>query len=226
MKNINSYIRRKNGEERIDYIDDALIDILKPTYGIIIYQEQIMQIASTMAGYSLAEADLLRKAMSKKKESILIAEKEKFISNSIKLGHDKDKVEKVYNLILKFAEYGFNRAHSVAYSKIAFEMAYLKAHYYKYFMKNLLSMVKGSSKTATYIYECKEAGVEILKPSVISSMSDYAVEDLGLRFPLSAIKNLGVNAVNTIIEERKNGNYKDIFDFVKRVYGKSVNKKT
>ena len=226
MKNIDSYIRRKNGLEKIDYIDDSLIDILKPTYGIIVYQEQIMQIASTMAGYSLAEADLLRKAMSKKKEEILLAEKEKFIVNSVKLGHEKSKVEKVYNLILKFAEYGFNRAHSVAYSKIAFEMAYLKAHYYKYFMKNLLSMVSGSDKTATYIYECKEAGLEILKPSVLTSGNDYNVEELGLRFPLSAIKNLGVNAVNTIVSERKNNNYKDIFDFVKRVYGKSVNKKT
>ena len=226
MKNIDSYIRRKNGLEKIDYIDDSLIDILKPTYGIIIYQEQIMQIASVMAGYSLAEADLLRKAMSKKKESILIAEKERFTKNSINLGHDKDKVEKVYNLILKFAEYGFNRAHSVAYSKIAFEMAYLKAHYYKYFMKNLLSMDKGSSKTLNYIYECKEAGIKILKPNVLNSTDNYIVESSGLRFPLSAIKNLGVNAVNTIINERKNGQYKDIFDFVKRVYGKSVNKKT
>ena len=226
MKNIDSYIRRKNGLEKIDYIDDSLIDILKPTYGIIIYQEQIMQIASTMAGYSLAEADLLRKAMSKKKESILIAEKEKFIKNSIALGHDKTKVEKVYNLILKFAEYGFNRAHSVAYSKIAFEMAYLKAHYYKYFMKNLLTMVRGTSKTSNYICECREAGVEILKPDVLVSTDSYIVEKSGLRFPLTAIKNLGVNAVNTIVNERDNGSYSDIFDFVKRVYGKSVNKKT
>jgi len=226
MKNIDSYIKRKNGLEKIDYIDDALVDILKPTYGIIIYQEQIMQIASVMAGYSLAEADLLRKAMSKKKESILINEREKFIKNSVELGHDKDKVEKVYNLILKFAEYGFNRAHSVAYSKIAFEMAYLKAHYYKYFMKNLLTKEKGTIKSANYIYECREAGVEILKPSIISSELDYTVEEFGIRFPLSAIKNLGINAVNTIIKERENENYKDIFDFVKRVYGKNVNKKT
>ena len=226
MKNIDSYIKRKNGLEKIDYIDDSLVDILKPTYGIIVYQEQIMQIASTMAGYSLAEADLLRKAMSKKKEEILIAEKERFINNSVKLGHDKAKVEKVYNMILKFAEYGFNRAHSVAYSKIAFEMAYLKAHYYKYFMKSLLTMSSGSDKTKEYIYECKEAGVEILKPSVLTSENNYKIEELGLRFPLSAIKNIGVTAVSTIIKERENGNYVDIFDFVKRVYGKSVNKKT
>ena len=226
MNNIDSFIKRKRGLEKIDYIDDALIDILKPTYGVIVYQEQIMQIASVMAGYTLAEADLLRKAMSKKKEEILLAEKEKFINNSIKLGHDKVKVEKVYNLILKFAEYGFNRAHSVAYSKIAFEMAYLKAHYYKYFMKNLLTMASGSTKTKEYIYECKEAKLEILLPSVLTSGKDYQIEDLGLRFPLSSIKNLGVSSVNAIVEERKNGLYVDIFDFVKRVYGKSVNKKT
>ena len=226
MKNIDSYIKRKNGQERIDYIDESLVEILKPTYGIIVYQEQIMQIASKMAGYSLAEADLLRKAMSKKKEDILIKERERFVNNSVKLGHERLKVEKVYNLILKFAEYGFNRAHSVAYSRIAYNMAYLKAHYYKYFMKNLLTMVSGSDKTSAYIYECKEAGLEILKPSVLMSDSNYKIEEFGLRFPLSAIKNLGVNAVNTIVNERKNGNYKDIFDFVKRVYGKSVNKKT
>ncbi len=226
MKNIDSYIKRKNGLEKIDYIDDSLVDILKPTYGIIVYQEQIMQIASIMAGYTLAEADLLRKAMSKKKEEILLAEKEKFINNSIKRGHERIKVEKVYNLILKFAEYGFNRAHSVAYSKIAFEMAYLKAHYYKYFMKNLLTMASGSDKTKEYIYECKEAGLEILKPNVLTSENNFKVEELGLRFPLSAIKNIGVTAVNTIIKEREKSNYTDIFDFVNRVYGKSVNKKT
>ncbi len=226
MKNIDSYIRRKNGLEKIDYIDESLVEILKPTYGVIVYQEQIMQIASAMAGYSLAEADLLRKAMSKKKEEILIAEKEKFINNSVKLGHDRAKVEKVYNLILKFAEYGFNRAHSVAYSKIAFEMAYLKSHYYKYFMKSLLTSAIGTEKVKEYIYECKEAGLEILKPSVLTSGNDYKIEDLGLRFPLSAIKNIGVTAVSTIIKEREKSNYTDIFDFVSRVYGKSVNKKT
>lgn len=226
MKNIDIYIKRKSGREKIDYFDDALTDILKPTYGIIVYQEQIMQIASKMAGYSLAEADLLRKAMSKKKSEILIKEREKFISNSVKLGFKEEKAEKVYNLILKFAEYGFNRAHSVAYSKIAYNMAYLKAHHYKYFMKNLLSMSSGSDKTSLYIYECKENKLEILKPDVLVSDNDYKIEEFGLRFPLSAIKNLGINAVNTIVLERKNGNYKDIFDFVRRVYGKSVNKKT
>ena len=225
MNNIDSFIKRKNGLEKIDYIDESLVDILKPTYGVIVYQEQIMQIASIMAGYSLAEADLLRKAMSKKKEEILISEKEKFINNSVKLGHDRTKVEKVYNLILKFAEYGFNRAHSVAYSKIAFEMAYLKAHYYRYFMKNLLTMVSGSTKTKEYIYECKESGLEILKPSVLTSENNYKIEELGLRFPLTAIKNIGVAAANAIIKERENGNYIDLFDFVSRVYGKGVNRK-
>ena len=161
-----------------------------------------------------------------KKEEILLKERERFITNSVKKGIDQTKAEKVYNLILKFAEYGFNRAHSVAYSRIAYNMAYLKANYYKYFMKNLLTMVSGSDKTSSYIYECKEAGLEILKPSVLTSDNNYKVEELGLRFPLSAIKNLGINAVNTIVNERENGVYKDIFDFVKRVYGKSVNKKT
>ena len=226
MKNIDSYIKRKNGLEKIDYFDPSLVEILKPTYGIIVYQEQIMQIASKMAGYSLAEADLLRKAMSKKKEDILIKEKEKFIKNSITLGHDEKVVTKVYDLILKFAEYGFNRAHSVAYSKIAYDMAYLKAHYYKYFMKNLLSMVSGSDKAINYIYECKEAHLNILSPSVNTSEYDYKIEEFGLRFPLSAIRNLGINAINTIITERNKKKFSDIYDFIGRVYGKSINKKT
>lgn len=226
MKNIDSYIKRKDGKEKIDYIDDSLVSILKPTYGVIVYQEQIMQIASVLAGYTLAEADLLRKAMSKKKEEILLSEKEKFVRQSVERGHEKEKVLKVYDLILKFAEYGFNRAHSVAYSMIAFQMAYLKAHYYKYFMKNLLSMVSGSDKVPTYIYEAKEFGVNVIKPSVISSMDTYRVSKEGLIYPLSGIKNVGVSAVKTIIDERNKSEFKDVFDFVSRVYGKSVNRKT
>ena len=153
MNNIDTYINRKKGLEQIDYIHDDLKPILSSTYGIIIYQEQIMQIASVMAGYSLAEADVLRKAMSKKKEDILIKEKDKFINNSIKRGYTKEISEKVYELVLKFASYGFNKAHSVSYAMIAYKMAYLKAHYYSVFMKNLLSMVIGSDiKTNEYTF--------------------------------------------------------------------------
>lgn len=227
MNNIDSYIKRKRGKQAIDYLDESLVDILKPTYGIIIYQEQIMQIANVMAGYSFAEADVLRRAMSKKKESVLLEEKEKFIKRSVERGYSKIKATQVYDLILRFASYGFNRAHSVAYSMIAYRMAYLKAYYPKYFMKNLLSMVVGSTvKTKEYIYECKLLDIDILLPDINYSGNSYEVCREGIRFPLSSIKNVGISASTSILEERTKGLYKDIFDFINRCYGKSVNRKT
>ena len=227
MDNIDTYIKRKQGKEKIDYIVPSLEKILKPTYGIIIYQEQIMQIAVTLAGYTLGEADILRKAMSKKKEDLLLSHKEKFINGCIKNGLDEKNATKVYELVLKFASYGFNRAHSVAYSMIAYKMAYLKTYYSKEFMKSLLSSVIGSEiKTKEYIYESKLLNIDILKPDINLSTNEYLIEEFGIRFPLTSIKNVGINAVNTIIEERKKGKFKDIFDFVKRTYGKSINKQT
>jgi DNA polymerase-3 subunit alpha len=227
MKNIDSYIKRKQGKEHIDYIHSDLEKILKPTYGIIVYQEQIMQIASILAGYSLGEADVLRRAMSKKKESLLLEEKNKFVLRSEKKGYDKKMATEVYDLILKFASYGFNRAHSVAYAMIAYKMAYLKANYTKYFMKGLLSMVIGSDiKTKEYIYECKLENINILKPDINLSSNEYIVEEFGIRYPLNNIKNIGMSAVKTILDERKKGKFLNIYDFIKRTYGKSINRKT
>ena len=227
MDNIDSYINRKKGLEKIDYIHPSLVDILKNTYGIIIYQEQIMQIASTMAGYSYGEADILRRAMSKKKESVMLSERDKFISSSIKNGYDENIANKVYDLILKFASYGFNRAHSVAYSMIAYKMAYLKARYPLYFMQELLTMVIGSEiKTKQYIYECNLNNIKILKPDINLSDKKYIVEENGIRYPLNNIKNVGIMAVEEIINKRNNKPFVDIFDFVKRTYGKSINRKT
>ncbi|MBP3460907.1 MAG: DNA polymerase III subunit alpha [Bacilli bacterium] len=226
MNNIDLFIKRKEGKEKIDYIDDRLEDILKPTYGIIVYQEQIMKISNIMANYSLGEADILRRAMSKKKEEMLLKEKDKFIDGSIKNGFKKETSIKVYNLILKFADYGFNRAHSYAYAIISYKMAYLKANYNKYFMKSLLDNVIGTISTKEYIYEAKINDIKILKPDINLSSNLYIVEKEGLRFPLSCIKNIGYNACITILEERKNGIFKDIFDFVNRVYSMKVNKKT
>ena len=214
MNNIDSYIKRKNNIEKIDYITDSLIPILKSTYGIIIYQEQIMQIANVMANYSLAEADLLRKAMSKKKEDILLKEKDKFINQSISNGYSKDVATKIYDLILKFASYGFNKAHSVSYAMIAYKMAYLKAHYYKIFMKNLLSMVIGSEiKTREYINICK---VSVLKPDINISELDYIIYNDNIVYPLTNIKSIGNAIASSIINERNKHKYEDIFDFVSR----------
>lgn len=224
MLNIDTYIKRKNCLEPYTIIE-PLKPILKSTYGIIIYQEQIMQIAHILANYSLAEADLLRKAMSKKKEDILLKEKDKFIKQTIKNGYSKEIAEEIYNLILKFASYGFNKAHSVSYALISYKMAYLKKYYYPYFIKNLLTMVIGSEiKTKEYLNECKNK-IEILKPNINLSDSDYIIKDNKLIYPLTNIKNIGSMIAKEIIEERKKGNFKDIFDFFKRCYGKSINNK-
>ena len=142
MNNIDLYIRRKRKIEKVDYFHDNLKEILKPTYGIIIYQEQIMQIASTMAGYTFAEADLLRRAMSKKKEEILLKERDKFIRGAVKKGYESSLANKIYDLIYKFADYGFNKSHSVSYAMISYKMAYLKAYYPVIFMKNLIVLQK------------------------------------------------------------------------------------
>ena len=227
MKNIDSYIRRKQGKEKIDYFHEDLKKILEPTYGIIVYQEQIMQIASTMAGYTFAEADLLRRAMSKKKEDILIKEKDKFISGAIKKGYDEKLAIKIYDLIFRFAEYGFNKSHTVAYAMISYRMAYLKAHYPRIFMKHLLSQaINSESKTKEYIYECKKYKINIEKPNINLSENTYKIIDDKIIYPLKNIKNVGINAVREILEEREKGKFKDIFDFVSRCYKGAVTIKT
>ena len=214
MSNIDSYIKRKNNLEKIDYIDDSLIPILKYTYGIIVYQEQIMQIANVMANYSYAEADILRKAMSKKQETVLLKEKDKFINQSILNGYDKNVAIKVYDLILKFTSFGFNKAHSVSYAMISYKMAYLKVHYRNIFMRNLLSMAIGSEiKTKEYINMCK---IKILKPDINISDNDYIIKDNYIVYPLNNIKNIGNTTASIIISERNKGQFKDIFDFISR----------
>lgn len=227
MQNIPAYIKRKDGKEKVNYLDKDLEGILKSTYGIMIYQEQIMQIAATMADYTLGEADILRKAMSKKQKNLLLKEEDKFTTRAVKKGYDKELVTKVYKLMLKFAEYGFNKSHSVGYSLVSYRMAYLKAHYPKIFMSNLLSIdMNDSTKTKKYIYECRKNNIEILKPDINLSMKKYYMEELGIRYPLTNIKNVGITASTTILEEREKGKFKDVYDFIKRCYGKSVNKKT
>ena len=224
MDNIDTYIKRKDGKIKIDYYDDRLESILKPTYGIIIYQEQIMQLANTMASYSLAEADILRRAMSKKKESILISEKEKFITRSIKNGYSIEVANKIYNLILKFAEYGFNKAHAVAYSIISYKMAYIKAHYPLNFMKDVLDATIGSiTDTKDAINNARENSIKVLSPDINLSNIGYTIFDNSLIYPLINIKGMNVMAANNIIINRQDG-YKDIFDFVKRVDLKIINK--
>ena len=228
MQNIDSFIRRKEGKEKIDYLHKDLESILKETYGIIVYQEQIMQILVKLASYSFAEADNIRRAMSKKKLDVMEQEKENFIKRSIDNGYEKSLVIKIYDLILKFANYGFNKAHSVSYATIGYQMAYLKTYYPEYFITNLLNMSLGSeTKTKEYLDEAKIKGLVINSPDINISTLEYITDSNTIRIPLNAIKNLGESASSSIYDERAlNGEYKDFFDFVARTYGKSVNKKT
>ena len=185
-----------------------------------------MQIASLLAGYTFAESDILRRAMSKKKEEILIKEKEKFINGAIKNGYEEKIAKEIYDLIFKFADYGFNKSHSVAYAMISYRMAYLKAHYPKIFMKHLLSQVINSeNKTKEYIYECKKYKIDVSLPDINLSTDNYEVINDKIIFPLTNIKNVGTNATKQIINERKNGKFKDIFDFMQRCYKEAVTKK-
>ncbi|MBR1417068.1 MAG: DNA polymerase III subunit alpha [Bacilli bacterium] len=222
---IDDFIKRKEGKEKIDYIDERLKDILVESYGIIIYQEQIMLILIKMANYSFSQADNIRRAMSKKKEDIILKEKQHFISNSIKNGYLKEVAESTYDKILKFAEYGFNKSHSVAYAIIAYEQAYLKTYYKEYFIANLFNMnLNNSEKINEYILLAKENDVNILKPSINLSSKECLIENNSLRLPISIIKNVGSLAEEEILKER-NKPFLDYFDFVKRCYCKNVNKK-
>ena len=227
MENIDSYIKRKEGKEKVTYVSNSVKEILEETYGIIIYQEQIMKIAEKMAGFTLGEADNLRRAMSKKKLDLMESFKDKFIEGSIKNGYTKDDASRTFDYILKFASYGFNKAHSVSYAYISYQMAYLKAHYPSHFMKHLLTNVIGNEiKTKEYINECKLNNINILMPDINLSNKEYALEGNNIRFPLSSIKNIGSTISNIIIEERlAHGDYKDFIDFVIRNYYNGVNKK-
>ena len=227
MDYIDNYIRRKEGKEKVEYLDETLKPILESTYGIIIYQEQILEIARVFAGYSLGEAYILRRAISKKKEEILIKEKPKFIEKSINNGYSKETSEKIYNLILKFANYGFNKSHSVGYAIVAYKMAFLKTYFFKYFESSILNNVIGNEvKTKIYIEEIKQHNIKILPPNINLSTDKYEIEVKGIRGPLSIIKNIGTSVSKEIINKRKERPYKDFIDFVCRNYSTSINKKT
>lgn len=226
-ENIDTYIRRREGKEKTKYLLPELEPILKSTYGIMIYQEQILEVLRKIGGYSYAEADNIRRAMSKKKEDIIISEKDNFINRCISKNIDKSVAVKLYDDILKFSNYGFNKSHAVSYAMISFYMAYLKSHYKEYFMANLLNSVIGSDiKTKEYIDECNILGIDLISPNINKSDLKYKVLDNKIICPLSIIKNVGIEANKRIINERENGIFIDYADFVSRVYGKSVNKKT
>ena len=225
-QNIDSYIRRKHGQEKITYLDPCLEDILKNTYGIIIYQEQIIQVANVFAGYSLGEADVLRRAMSKKKVDLLKNEEQKFIEKSLKNHRSLETAKKMFQLILNFAGYGFNRSHSVAYSLIAYKMAYLKVHYKNEFFANLLTNMIGSEiKTKEYIEEAKSKEIIIEKPDINKSTDKYIVSDNKIIYPFSNLKSVGNIAAKKIMEARGDTPFVDIYDAFSRLLINGVGKK-
>jgi DNA polymerase-3 subunit alpha len=220
MQNIDTYIERRNGA-KFNYIDPLLEPILKDTYGIIIYQEQIMMIAQRFAGYSLNEADLLRVGVSKKDKDILEREKERFITRSVENGKTKELAITIYDYILKFADYGFNKSHSVAYGIVAYQMAYLKANYYPIFMSVLMSKSASSDlNTFEYIKQLNNKGVVVLPPDINLSTNEYEIKDSSLVYPLTGIKSIGQVVAGKIIDEREiNGSYQSYSDLKERLKG-------
>lgn len=205
--NIDSFVARKKGQEPVVYPDPSLAPILKNTYGIMLYQEQIMQVASQMAGFTLGQADILRRAISKKKRNVLDEQRRNFINGALQKGYSQEKAGEIYDLIERFADYGFNRSHALAYSFVSYQLAYLKVHYPGPFFNALLSSVLGRpEKTKEYINEAKQRGIEILPPSINHSWTNFSLESItSIRFGLGAIKGLPRNFIYDVLQERKNG---------------------
>jgi len=226
MEIIPQYIQAKHGVSKVGYPHPDLEPILRETYGFMIYQEQIMQISSKMAGFSLGEADILRRAVGKKKRELLAEQRAKFVVGSIRQGYDDKLANEVYDLIVRFADYGFNKAHSVAYAVIAYQMAYLKANYPLAFMASLLSMSIGSQgKIAEYVEEARRLRLAVLPPDVNASEAAFTVEKEAIRFGLAAIKNVGYGAIEWIVKERARAPYKDLLDFCSRMDTRLVNRR-
>ncbi len=223
------YINRKYGKEPVEYPHPLLEPILKHTYGIMVYQEQIMQTAQIIAGYTLGGADLLRRAMGKKDKEKMAKERDKFVKGAKELNNiDEKKANEIFDIMERFAEYGFNRSHSAAYSLIAFQTAYLKAHYPAEYMASVLTHAMGNIEKITFfLEECKRQNIQVLGPDINESTDKFSVnKKRQIRFGLAAIKGAGEVAVANIIEERqKNGDFKSIFDFVERVNLQAVNKR-
>ena len=219
MAQIETYIRRKHGEEKVNYPHPNLEKILKDTYGVIVYQEQIMLIAVNFAHMSLNEADNMRRAVSKKKKEDLEYYGRIFIEKSVAAGYDRNVAKSLFDLIVTFANYGFNKSHAVVYSMLAYRLAYLKVYYTKYFMTALLNNVISSEKKINeYKQELNNLGIKLVKPDVNVSLSDFSVYKQDIVFALTAIKNVGYRSSYEIVQDRLNfGKYLDIDDFLKRM---------
>jgi DNA polymerase-3 subunit alpha len=221
------YIKRKNGKEPIRYLHPSLEPILKDTYGVILYQEQVMQIAQALAGYSMGEADILRRAMGKKDPEEMASQRERFIQGARKNKIDSRKAGEMFDQMETFARYGFNKSHSAAYALISYQTAYLKAHFPVEFMAALMSSeMDNTDKVIKNLAECREKGIEVLPPDINESRADFTVVGEKVRFGMAAVKNVGEKAVEVILESReREGGFKSLFDFCRRVDLSAVNRR-
>lgn len=230
MDLIPDFCARKHGEAKIEYIMPEIKDILEPTYGVIVYQEQVMQIVQKIGGFSLGEADLVRRAMGKKKADELNRMKAQYLEGAKSLGYDTKKADELFELIMKFANYGFNKSHAAAYTMITFQTAYLKTFYPAEFMAALLTSEENNmDKVSKYIDEIKRLNIEILAPSINSSFREFSVVEKdgkdAIIYGMGAIKGVGLGAIENIVKERENGEFKSLNDFVSRIDSFKVNRR-
>ncbi len=223
---VDHYIQAKHGQKKVTYLVPELEPILKETYGVIVYQEQVMKIAQVLAGYTLGEADILRRAMGKKKPEVMAAQRTRFVKGAVERGIPEAKATQIFDLMEKFAGYGFNKSHSTAYALIAFQTAYLKAHYPLCFMTALLSYeMEKVDQVVKYVSVCKQMGIEVLPPDINESQEAFTIVGKKIRFGLAAVKNVGEGAIEEILRARKEGSFKSLEDFCLRVDLKKVNKR-
>ncbi len=224
---IDDFVARRHGRKKIEYLHPLLEPILKETYGIIVYQEQVMRIASALAGFSMGKADLLRRAMGKKKKELMAEQRELFINGAAERDISKKVANEIFDMMDKFAGYGFVKPHATCYAFVAFQTAYLKRHHPAEFLAAAISTEMGSSsRVVILIEECKRMGITVKPPDVNESQNDFKVDGNDIRFGLGAIKNVGKGAIEFIVKEREaDGKYKNLFEFCERVDSRQVNKK-
>jgi DNA polymerase-3 subunit alpha len=226
MANIPTYCARKHGDEEPEYLHPMLEPILKETFGVIIYQEQVMQIAQVMAGYSLGEADLLRRAMGKKIRSEMEQQREGFVTGSVKNGVPKAQAETIFELLAKFADYGFNKSHAAAYAMVSYHTAYMKAHYPVEFLAASMTLeLNNTDKLSEFRSEAQRLGIKVEAPSINRSGASFEVADGTIYYALAALKGVGPQAVELIVEERRNGVFTSLADFAARVNPRAINKR-
>jgi DNA polymerase-3 subunit alpha len=223
---VDDYVARKSGETKIEYLHPTIVDLTEETLGVIVYQDQVLQIAQKMAGYSLGEADLLRRAMGKKKADVMQEQRERFISGSIANDIDGKEAGRVFDLIVEFAGYGFPKAHSTAYAYITYQTAYLKANHPAEYLASILTIESSNhDRLSRYIAHVREKGIEILPPDVNESDLDFGVVESAIRFGFAGIKNVGAGAIEVILEARREKSFESLFDFADRVDARKVNRR-